>query len=170
MEVFVRPADRQDAVNLMHLIFQLQDESNTFIVEQDPNQIEVQEEADNIDILQTTTNNIMLVSKIETGQLVGLASAAAMPGQPKVAEIGVAVINDFQGHGLAQAMLAELCDWAQTFSTVEKMMLTVQTSNAVAIHIYEKIGFKRVVGSEKMVLNSDHENVPAFDMTLVVVK
>lgn len=170
MEVFVRPADRQDAVNLMHLIFQLQDESNTFIVEQDPNQIEVQEEADNIDILQTTTNNIMLVSKTETGQLVGLVSAAAMPGQPKVAEIGVAVINDFQGHGLAQAMLAELCDWAQTFSTVEKMMLTVQTSNAAAIHIYEKIGFKRVVGSEKMVLNSDHENVPAFDMTLVVVK
>lgn len=170
MEVFVRPADRQDAVNLMHLIFQLQDESNTFIVEQDPNQIAVQEEADNIDILQTTTNNIMLVSKTESGQLVGLASAAAMPGQPKVAEIGVAVINDFQGHGLAQAMLAELLDWAQTFSTVEKLLLTVQTSNAAAIHIYEKIGFKRVTGSEKKVLNSDHENVPAFAMTLVVVK
>lgn len=170
MEVFVRPAERQDAINLMQLIFQLQDESNTFLVEQDPNQIEPDEEADNIDILQTTTNNIMLVAKTDHGQLVGLASASALPGQPKVAEIGVAVLNDFQGHGLAQAMLAELLDWATTFSTVEKLVLTVQGKNEIAIHIYEKLGFEFVAGSETKILNSDHERVPAFDMALLVVK
>lgn len=170
MEVFVRPAERQDAINLMQLIFQLQDESNTFLVEQDPNQIEPDEEADNIDILQTTTNNIMLVAKTDQNQLVGLASASALPGQPRIAEIGVAVLNDFQGHGLAQAMLAELLDWATSFSTVEKLVLTVQDKNAAAIHIYEKLGFKFVAGSETKILNSDHERVPAFDMDLVIVK
>ena len=35
MEIFVRPADRQDAVKLMGLLFQLQDESSTFMLEQD---------------------------------------------------------------------------------------------------------------------------------------
>ena len=68
MEIFVRPADRQDALKLMGLLFQLQDESSTFMLEQDPETIEAADEADNIDILQTTTNNIMLVAVTEIGR------------------------------------------------------------------------------------------------------
>lgn len=168
MEIFVRPADRQDAVKLMGLLFQLQDESSTFMLEQDPETIEAADEADNIDILQTTTNNIMLVATTDEGQLVGLASAAAKPKQPRVAEVGVAVLNEYQGNGLAQAMMAEILDWATTFSSVNQLVLTVQTINEVAIHIYEKLGFKRIPESESEVLNSNHDLVPAFDMSWIV--
>ncbi|KAA8444805.1 GNAT family N-acetyltransferase [Weissella paramesenteroides] len=168
MEVFVRPADRQDAVKLMGLFFQLQDESSTFMIAQDPETIEATDEADNIDILQTTTNNIMLVSATEEGQLVGLASAAAKPGQPRVAEIGVAVLADYQGNGLAQAMISEILNWAITFSSVNQLVLTVQTINEIAIHIYEKMGFKRIAGSESEIMNSDQKLVPAFDMAWTV--
>lgn len=168
MEVFVRPADGQDAVKLMGLLFQLQDESSTFMIAQDPETIEATDEADNIDILQTTTNNIMLVSATEEGQLVGLASAAAKPGQPRVAEIGVAVLADYQGNGLAQAMISEILNWAITFSSVNQLVLTVQTINEIAIHIYEKMGFKRIAGSESEIMNSDQKLVPAFDMAWTV--
>lgn len=168
MEIFVRPADRQDAVKLMGLLFQLQDESSTFMLEQDPETIEAADEADNIDILQTTTNNIMLVAVTDEGQLVGLASAAAKPKQPRVAEVGVAVLNEYQGNGLAQAMMAEILDWATTFSSVNQLVLTVQTINEVAIHIYEKLGFKRISESESEVLNSNHDLVLAFDMSWIV--
>ena len=168
MEIFVRPADRQDAVKLMGLLFQLQDEASTFMIAQDPETIEATDEADNIDILQTTTNNIMLVSATEEGQLVGLASAAAKPGQPRVAEIGVAVLADYQGNGLAQAMISEILNWAITFSSVEQLVLTVQTINEIAIHIYEKMGFKRIDGSESEIMNSDQKLVSAFDMAWTV--
>ncbi|GEP75324.1 GNAT family N-acetyltransferase [Weissella thailandensis] len=168
MEIFVRPADRQDAVKLMGLLFQLQDESSTFMLEQDPETIEAADEADNIDILQTTTNNIMLVAVTDEGQLVGLASATAKPKQPRVAEVGVAVLNEYQGNGLAQAMMAEILDWATTFSSVNQLVLTVQTINEVAIHIYEKLGFKRISESESEVLNSNHDLVLAFDMSWIV--
>lgn len=138
------------------------------MIAQDPETIEATDEADNIDILQTTTNNIMLVSATEEGQLVGLASAAAKPGQPRVAEIGVAVLADYQGNGLAQAMISEILNWAITFSSVNQLVLTVQTINEIAIHIYEKMGFKRIAGSESEIMNSDQKLVPAFDMAWTV--
>jgi len=170
MELMIRPAQAQDASNLLALLSQLQGESTTFMVAQDYEEIDGLTQAENIEFLQTTTNNVILVVASDEGELFGLISAAALPGQPRQAEIGVAVLKAYQGMGLAQALVEELLDWAISFSTVDALRLTVQAHNQAAIHIYEKFGFARLDTGEQSVLNNVGDTVAAFEMVLSLRK
>ncbi|WP_373762311.1 GNAT family N-acetyltransferase [Weissella soli] len=170
MELVVRPAEADDATGLLQLLMQLQNESSTFMVANDLSAVDGVTEADNIEYLQTTTNNIILVMADEQANLYGVISAAAIPGQPRVAEIGVAVLEKYQGHGFAQILLEELLLWAHDFSSIEKLVLTVQAQNLPAVHIYEKYGFTRITASTTQILNTRREKVTAFDMERVVEK
>ncbi|MBC6498417.1 hypothetical protein H7R52_05380 [Weissella confusa] len=58
-------------------------------------------EADNISYLQSTTNNIILLAASDEGDLFGIISAAALPNHPREVEVGVAVLEAYQGFGLA---------------------------------------------------------------------
>lgn len=166
MELMIRPAEGRDADKLLALLHQLQTESTTFMVAQDLETIDGVTEADNISFLQATTNNIILVVASDEDDLFGLISAAAIPGKPREVEVGVAVLAAYQGFGLAQALIDEMLTWAREYSTVDVIRLTVQSHNAPAIHIYEKVGFTHVPNSETLVENSVVEQVPAFDMLL----
>lgn len=170
MELMIRPAQAEDASNLLALLSQLQGESTTFMVAQDYEEIDGLTQAENIDFLQTTTNNVILVVASDTGELFGLISAAALPGRPRQAEIGVAVLQAYQGMGLAQALVEELLNWATSFSTVDVLRLTVQAHNQAAIHIYEKFGFVRDEAENHNVLNNVGDTVAAFDMVLQLEK
>lgn len=170
MELVVRPAEADDATGLLQLLMQLQNESSTFMVANDLSAVDGVTEADNIEYLQTTTNNIILVMADEQANLYGVISAAAIPGQPRVAEIGVAVLEKYQGHGFAQILLEELLLWAHDFSSIEKLVLTVQAQNLPAIHIYEKYEFTKITASTTQILNTRREKVTAFDMERVVEK
>jgi ribosomal-protein-alanine N-acetyltransferase len=52
----------------------------------------------------------------------------------------VVVAEKFRGRGIAQRLLAELIKTGQARG-IEAFTLEVRVSNAVAIHIYEKLGF-----------------------------
>jgi len=53
----------------------------------------------------------------------------------------VVVAGEYRNQGIAQAMLQELIVRGES-AGVEAFTLEVRVSNAVAIHLYEKIGFK----------------------------
>lgn len=166
MDVMIRPAEGQDAKPMLALLHQLQSESTTFMVAQDLGKVDDVTEADNISYLQSTTNNIILLAASDEGDLFGIISAAALPNHPREVEVGVAVLEAYQGFGLAQALIAEMLDWATEYSSVDITRLTVQAHNAPAIHIYEKFGFERVAGSDAIVLDGAGKPVAAFDMML----
>lgn len=164
MEIEVRPADDYDAAGMLVLLEQLMQESTTFTLEQDVTKLTPQQEAQNITNLQTTTNNIILLAVGDEKELLGILSVAALPNTPREAELGMAVLAAYQGYGLGQLLLAAMFDWFDDYSTLETIRLTVQSGNAPAIHIYEKVGFERVAGSETQVVNSEGTTVPAFEM------
>lgn len=163
MELFIRPVEPEDSQNLLVLLAQLTKESTTFLLMQDLSVVSVMSQADNIAYLQSTTNNVMLVVSDEHDNLYGLATAVAGIDGTQ-AEIGVAVLAQYQGNGLAQALIEELLAWAVDYSSVNALTLTVQLHNAPAIHIYEKYGFSWVEGSENTIENANGESVPAKDM------
>lgn len=170
MEINIRPAEDTDATELLILMQKLIEESDTFTVEQDLAEITPEQQAGNIELLNSTTNNILLLAADDANHPYGLLSAAAVAGEPRTVEIGMAVLKEVQEFGIAQALLAELMDWAVDFSSVEKLFLTVQSHNQVAIHIYEKMGFVKLPNSERQLMNQNNVAVAAFDMVKRLVK
>jgi RimJ/RimL family protein N-acetyltransferase len=82
------------------------------------------------------TPQITLVIMAEQGDLVapvGLGSIVA-------GEIGLAILAQFHNQGLGQLLMTALINWAQQ-QGLSQLWLEVQTTNAPAIHIYDKLGF-----------------------------
>lgn len=167
MELFIRPVEPEDSQNLLILLAQLTKESTTFMIMQDLSVVSAMSEANSIAYMQSTTNNVMLVVADENDNLYGLASAVSgLEGDR--AEIGVAVLAQYQGNGLAQALVEELLAWATDYSSVSALELTVQLHNEAAVHIYEKYGFTWVEGTDKIIENTAGEEVRTKDMVLTV--
>ncbi|MCH4167797.1 MAG: GNAT family N-acetyltransferase [Streptococcaceae bacterium] len=57
-------------------------------------------------------------------------------------EIQIVVIKDFRGQGLASKALLKGIEYAFSILNMHKVYLYVDTTNAVAVHIYQKIGFE----------------------------
>ena len=57
-------------------------------------------------------------------------------------EIQIAIIDGFQGKGLASASFAQTLDYAFKILNMYKVYLYVDVENYPAVHIYEKLGFK----------------------------
>jgi ribosomal-protein-alanine N-acetyltransferase len=57
--------------------------------------------------------------------------------------LNLSVLKEYQGEGLGTALLQQLMLLAQSRNS-QQMLLEVRASNAVAIRIYEKQGFKKI--------------------------
>lgn len=56
--------------------------------------------------------------------------------------IGVSFVPEFTGKGLGRLMMTELINWAKENPRVETLRLQVHATNAPAVALYEKLGFK----------------------------
>ncbi|HZG66335.1 MAG TPA: GNAT family N-acetyltransferase [Herpetosiphonaceae bacterium] len=64
------------------------------------------------------------------------------PRRRHVAELGMAVRDDWQGKGVGTALLGAAIDLADNWLNVERIELSVYTDNVPAIALYERFGFK----------------------------
>ena len=84
-----------------------------------------------------------LVAEIEglvVGQL-GL-QVCQNPRRRHVAELGMGVLEEHQGHGVGSALLRAALEMADNWLNIRRMELTVYSSNEVAIALYERFGFE----------------------------
>jgi L-phenylalanine/L-methionine N-acetyltransferase len=59
-----------------------------------------------------------------------------------VAELGMAVRDDWQGRGVGSALMAAACDLADNWLQVSRIELTVYSDNGPAVALYKKFGFE----------------------------
>lgn len=142
-EVSIRPAVPTDATAILNLLRQLQTESDTFVVANNLDTLTSEHEASQIDLIQNTTTNIIFVAAFGD-ELVGIATAIERDDHSNTSELGVAVLATVQGNGLGTALVDEIIYWAETFSTIDALMLTVKNDNVPAVKIYEKFGFEDI--------------------------
>ena len=80
---------------------------------------------------------------LSDGSIIGYAGimvvAAGVPADP----LTVAILPDFRGQGLAQAMLTELESWAKAKGATE-VILEVDTKNESAIRLYDLAGYEKI--------------------------
>ena len=90
----------------------------------------------------TPDDNTHLVALLD-GQVVGTAGLERFHRRRRhVANLGMAVHDDFTGRGIGTALLAALVDAADNWLQIHRLELTVYVDNAPAIAIYRKFGFE----------------------------
>lgn len=85
-----------------------------------------------------------LVACTPDGEVVGTLGlhVSQRARRSHVAELGMAVRDDWQGRGVGTALMSAACDLADNWLQLTRVELTVYTDNGPAIALYKKFGFE----------------------------
>ncbi len=81
--------------------------------------------------------------------------------------IGLSVAPDWQGRGIATALMLDLIDYARGLPGLRQLQLTVTIPNPAAEQLYDRLGFA-VFGLEQDALRIGHESHPKQHRQLVL--
>ena len=166
--VDVRPAEVTDAAQLLALLAQLGRESNTFTVDDGIEELSETDEAEQIERISGTTTNVIFVAVLGD-RLIGVSTVQASTDfSAAQGEVGVAVLKEFWGMGLGTALVEESLDWARNYSSLERLVLTVQLRNTRAAKLYKHLGFENCTATSYEVVDPTGQRVAAIDMSLWV--
>ena len=166
--VDVRPAEVTDAAQLLALLAQLGRESNTFTVDDGIEELSETDEAEQIERISGTTTNVIFVAVLGD-RLIGVSTVQASTDfSAAQGEVGVAVLKEFWGMGLGTALVEESLDWARNYSSLERLVLTVQLRNTRAAKLYQHLGFENCTATSYEVVDPTGQRVAAIDMSLWV--
>ena len=101
----------------------------------------------------------------ENGQYMGTISLKHINRTNKTAEYAIALRTSSQGKGLGTKASFTLFDIAFRKLNLNKIYLDVLSSNTIAIHLYEKLGFK-LEGElrEHIVINNQFHNLKLYGL------
>ena len=166
--VDVRPAEVTDAAQLLALLAQLGRESNTFTVDDGIEELSETDEAEQIERISGTTTNVIFVAVLGD-RLIGVSTVQASTDfSAAQGEVGVAVLKEFWGMGLGTALVEEILDWARNYSSLERLVLTVQLRNTRAAKLYQHLGYENCTATSYEVVDPTGQRVAAIDMSLWV--
>ena len=137
----IRCAQPHDAANLLAYIRSVAEETEFFVVQPDEFPTTEQERQ----WIQEHVNDpgkLALVAEV-AGEIIGSLSFENGPFRrmSHTGTFGVSVSRDWRGKGIGTAMLETLLGWAQANPSIEKIGLSVFSSNSDAIRLYRRLGF-----------------------------
>jgi RimJ/RimL family protein N-acetyltransferase len=90
---------------------------------------------------------------------VGIRREAGAKRQHIAQIIGLAVDHDWQGKGVATALMLDAIDYARSLDGLQQLQLTVTVPNPAAEQLYDRLGFK-VFGLERDALRIGGNSYP----------
>ncbi|MYV06125.1 MULTISPECIES: GNAT family N-acetyltransferase [Furfurilactobacillus] len=90
-----------------------------------------------------TDEFVYVVRANDTEATVGWISLGDVQLKNRGAEVGIAIVESQQGHGYGTDALRIILKFAFDELNMHRVHLEVNGNNAGAIHIYERVGFKR---------------------------
>ena len=136
------PADAEETLEYLKIVGGESD-NLTFGSEGFP--MTVENEAKYIASMEGSKTKVMYVAK-ENGRIVGEASynSYTRPRLKHRGEFGITVLRSHQGRGIGTALMEKILEFARDVAENEIVSLEVRSDNAAAIHLYEKLGFRKV--------------------------
>lgn len=139
--IFLRPANENDAADLLHLLEAVVAEQVYIGMEMPP--ADADDERSWIRQLQNRRRVLPLVAD-DNGRAVGMLTLT--PGQfgqkdAHVAALGMMVAPTHRGRGIGRAMVEYAIEWAREHA-YEKVQLQVFSSNSRALSLYRTMGFE----------------------------
>ncbi|MDX8346950.1 GNAT family N-acetyltransferase [Cognatiyoonia sp. IB215446] len=94
--------------------------------------------------MSTSGPNFVCLVATSKEEIVGMASLTRFEGRRShVGAVGMGVHDSYVGHGLGTRLLTSLLEVADDWWALRRIELTVNTDNARAIGLYERMGFER---------------------------
>ncbi|WP_073023977.1 GNAT family N-acetyltransferase [Lutispora thermophila] len=97
--------------------------------------------------LDRNTHQFVAIVKDDSGEekVIGAAglTVSASPRMRHSGSIGISVHKDYQNQGVGSALMRTLLDIADNWLMLVRVELCVYADNTRAIHLYEKLGFKK---------------------------
>jgi len=150
-----RPDEAGQLLDYAHVVLQ---ESEYFLLEPDELLFTEEEEQEWIGEHANDEGQILLAADVD-GLLVGLLGFENGP-QRRVTHRGslhVSVSAAWRGRGIGTILIESLIEWATANPRIEKLSLSVMTSNHRAIALYRKLGFQEEGRLKREIkISSDH--------------
>ncbi|NJO04931.1 MAG: GNAT family N-acetyltransferase [Chloroflexaceae bacterium] len=89
-------------------------------------------------------NDYILVACTADGEVLGSCGLHinSNPRSRHIAELGIAIHDDWQGKGVGSQLMTAVIDLADNWLNLKRLGLEVWTDNAPAIALYKKFGFE----------------------------
>ncbi|WBM70816.1 N-acetyltransferase [Buttiauxella sp. WJP83] len=106
-------------------------------------------------------NLVACIDEKVVGQL--MLAVEQNPRRSHVATFGIGVDSNYQGRGVATALLAAMTDLCDNWLRIERIELTVFVDNEPGVAVYRKFGFE-IEGTGKNYALRDGQYVDAYFM------
>ena len=103
-----------------------------------------------------------LVAEIGGGELVGVARYVRLEREPDTAEVAVAVVDDWQGRGVASEILSRLAARARD-EGIARFRATCLADNRAVLDVLQELGATRCTSVEAGVMAIDVELAGALE-------
>jgi putative acetyltransferase len=142
----IRPAVPDDAaaiIDYLRVLFDEPDNGTSYDAAAQLTRTEAEQRA-LIEKTALADNALWQVAVTPAGALIGNVSATGGPrGLAHTLTLGISVARDWRNQGVGRALLLAALAYCQQTPAVHRLELEVITTNARAIHLYERLGFQR---------------------------
>ncbi len=143
-------AKLEDAYSIIEYMNGVGGESENLLFGKDEFNFTIEQEEIFISNINNSSNSILLIAKIDE-EVVSIGSLTGY-SRSKIAhrgEIAISVKKAYWNCGIASMMMKELIRFGKEIANMEVIQLEVKADNKSAIHLYEKLGFKKIGSYEK---------------------
>ena len=143
MVIQIRRAEASDAAELLDYLKQIGGETDNLTFGAEGLPFTVEAEAAFLKQLRDSRDDIMLIAKAD-GKIVGNASLNRLPRRMSHrGDLAVSVRKAYWNQGIGRKLLEKLLEFAGE-KGFEVLELQVRSDNLAAIHLYEKLGFRKI--------------------------
>ncbi len=151
MSVIIREARQEDADQLItHITAIADDPSSEILLWPGEFQLTLEQERKWIDTNLKADHSTVLVAEVTdvdqaASKIVGVLSCAGGEhrGNHHTTTLGITIHMDWRNQGIGRALMEHAIAWAKSTGVVRRIQLGVTSTNAPAIHLYEKLGFEK---------------------------
>lgn len=167
-DVVIRSVKLSDAGALLHLVRQLQTETD-FVTFDNGLELDEHSEALEINAVINSPNNAMFVAALGK-QLIGFVriSAASDYHMQHIGELGIAVLKDYWHYGLGHLLMSTALDWVQHTPMIRRLELTVQQRNQRAVALYHQFGFQDEAIMQRGYYDDQAGDIPVILMAMMI--
>ncbi len=156
----ISEGDPKDALEILAALKQIGSESDNLIIDSNGVPFTVEQEEEYLRKNQKSINSKSFIGKVD-GKIVcisGFQGNARSRIEHNVT-LGISIMKDYWNIGIGNHMTNHILNYCRTNKMIKNVTLEVREDNKYAIHLYEKVGFKRIgMFTKKVKIDDNYYN------------